>query len=148
MEQFGAVLDLDWIACVESIWARRFWCLTCAKIWRNQSWSLEDKEIHNLIQPYPDLSHLISSCKMSPYPILNTSHLTLGVIIHSNTLILFLLGFCWTLPYIYVFLPQQLGERLCRNLSFNHWRFQSSFYPCLVLMFILDCFSVMMNMRN
>jgi len=27
MEQFGAVLDLDWITCVDSILVGRFWCL-------------------------------------------------------------------------------------------------------------------------
>ena len=31
MEQFGAVLDLDWIACVESIMDGRFWCLNDAR---------------------------------------------------------------------------------------------------------------------
>ena len=27
IEQFGAILDLDWIACVDSIWAGHFLCL-------------------------------------------------------------------------------------------------------------------------
>lgn len=27
MEQFGAILDLDWITVMGSIWAGRFWCL-------------------------------------------------------------------------------------------------------------------------
>ena len=31
MEQFGAVLDLDWITCVESIWDGCFWCLNDAR---------------------------------------------------------------------------------------------------------------------
>ena len=31
MEQFRAVLDLDLIACVDSIWAERFWCLNGAR---------------------------------------------------------------------------------------------------------------------
>ena len=52
-EQFGAVLDLDWIACVESIGAGRFWCLTCAKHGLRSGGikveDLEDKEIQNII---------------------------------------------------------------------------------------------------
>ena len=57
MEQFGAVLDLDWITCVWSSGAGRFWCFTCAKYVLKSGGikfgSLEDKERHNLIQPYP-----------------------------------------------------------------------------------------------
>ena len=31
MEQFGAVLDLDWITYVDSLLAERFWCLNGAR---------------------------------------------------------------------------------------------------------------------
>ena len=79
MEQFGAVLDLDWIACVESIWAARFLCLKGVRqvlksgeikveAWkarndtrkRNPSWRgmLSYPTLSYLILPYHTLSYL------------------------------------------------------------------------------------------
>ena len=77
MEQVGAVLDLDWISCVESIMDGRFWCLNDA---RNvlqfgrikiEAWKIRNqKRKGNLIQSY--LIQTLSN------PILSLSYLTLS----------------------------------------------------------------------
>ena len=77
MEQFGAVLDLDWIACVESIWARRFWCLNGARhvlkygeikveAWKIRNYTRKRNPSWRETLSYPTLSKLISS-----YPVLS-----------------------------------------------------------------------------
>ena len=83
MEQFGAVLDLEWIACVESIMDGRFWCLNDA---RNvlQSGGIKVKlgrqGIRNKRETLSKLtlSYLILSY---PYPILPYLQLQGGVLI-------------------------------------------------------------------
>ena len=65
MEQFGAVLDLDWIACVGNTWDGRFWWSNEARnVLQSGRIRIEAQKTRNqklkgnliqsyLIQPYP-----------------------------------------------------------------------------------------------
>ena len=83
MEQFGAVLDLDWIACVDSIWAGRFWCLNGARhvlksgeikveAWKARNYTRKRNPSWRGTLSYPTLSYLI----LSPAARRNPNHIS------------------------------------------------------------------------
>ena len=72
MKQFVAVLDLDWITCVESIWAGRFWCLKSARYvlksgeikveaWKTMNYTTKRNPSWRGTLSYPILSNIILS---------------------------------------------------------------------------------------